>query len=202
RICQRSRITRKQPMLSGVRGTHIVLPRFPGSPDEVVTTEIGGRPLYIVPWNDQILVGATAMPDNNDPGTTEPSKEEIDFLFQAFTRACTKTKHTLPDVRYAYTGIPPQPFAGKNHVGKQNDKCFIHDHSGDGAAQMLSIIGGNLMSAPELGRQCLRMIGHGGERAFHLSALPPRTRPPLLPQWGLGLVGVWGGAGAVPRGLG
>ncbi|HEY7095134.1 MAG TPA: FAD-dependent oxidoreductase [Terriglobales bacterium] len=201
RLCQRSRIPRKQPLLRGVRGTHIVLPRFPGSPDEVVCTHIGDMPLYVAPWNDQVLVGATAAQDNNDPGSAEPSKDEIEYLFKAFTRVFPKTKYTTHDIRYTYTGIRPQPYTGKNHVVKQSEKCFIHDHRSDGAAQMLSIIGGNLTSAPELGRQCLRMIGHGGRRATLFAALPQSTFDPMLDQWVLDLADVGGISEASARGI-
>ena len=61
-------------MLGGVRGSHIVVPRFPGSPNMAVYTEApDGRPIFILPWNDQIMVGTTEVADNGDPGKTAPS---------------------------------------------------------------------------------------------------------------------------------
>ncbi|MGA7301313.1 MAG: FAD-dependent oxidoreductase, partial [Candidatus Sulfotelmatobacter sp.] len=60
RVCQRSSIRMSKPMLGGVRGSHIVVPRFPGSPNMAVYTEApDGRPIFILPWNDQIMVGTT-----------------------------------------------------------------------------------------------------------------------------------------------
>src|ERR1700685_3117891 len=56
RICQRSSVRTAQPMLGGVRGSHIVLPRFPGAPSTALFTEaIDRRLVFILPWNDQIL---------------------------------------------------------------------------------------------------------------------------------------------------
>ena len=42
RVCQRSSIRMDKPMLGGVRGSHIVVPRFPGSPNMAVYTEARG----------------------------------------------------------------------------------------------------------------------------------------------------------------
>src|SRR5580698_9160223 len=51
RVCQRSSIRMNKPMLSGVRGSHIVLPRFPAAPSNPLYTEAAdGRPIFVVPW--------------------------------------------------------------------------------------------------------------------------------------------------------
>lgn len=64
RLCQRSRISPGGIPFTNMRHTHIVLPRFPGAPDAMVTTTaVDGEPISILPWNEQILVGATEVPD-------------------------------------------------------------------------------------------------------------------------------------------
>jgi len=88
RVCQRSSIRMAKPMLGGVRGSHIVLPRFPGSPSAAVYTEAAdGRPIFVLPWNDQILVGTTEVADTGDPGRTVPSAEEISYLVQSVAQS-------------------------------------------------------------------------------------------------------------------
>ena len=48
RVCQRSSIRTQKPMLGGVRGSHIVLPRFSGSPSAALYTEaVDGRPIFV-----------------------------------------------------------------------------------------------------------------------------------------------------------
>ena len=50
RTCQRSGVKTRRAMVSGVRGSHIVLSHFPGAPGTAVYSEgVDGRPLYIVP---------------------------------------------------------------------------------------------------------------------------------------------------------
>src|ERR1700758_5377105 len=82
-ICQRSAVRTSKPMLGGVRGSHIVLPRFAGAPTAALYTEAGdGRPVFVVPWNEQILVGTTEVADTGDPGKTAPAPEEIEYLLK------------------------------------------------------------------------------------------------------------------------
>ena len=65
RVCQRSSVRMSKPLLGGVRGSHIVLPRFAGSPSAAVYAEgADGRPMFVIPWNDQILAGTTEVADN------------------------------------------------------------------------------------------------------------------------------------------
>ena len=202
RLCQRSRIAMKDPMLGGVRGSHIVLPRFPGAPEAAVYSEHeDGKPFFVVPWNEQILVGSTAIPDNNDPGTTEPTQPEIDSLMQAFTRLFPRSKVSARDIRYAFAGVRPQPFTGKKQLSKLTDKCFVHDHSGDGAAQMLSVVGGSLITAVELGRQCMTMIGAKNHRTQAMAAVAQENLDPMLDQWVLDIADVGGISEESARGI-
>src|ERR1700751_729899 len=54
RICQRSTVRTKKPMIGGVRGSHIVLPRFSGAPTAALYTEArDGRPVFVFTWKEQ-----------------------------------------------------------------------------------------------------------------------------------------------------
>ena len=49
-------------MVGWVRGSHLVLPRFPGAPQSAVYTEaMDGRPIFVIPWNGELLVGTTEV---------------------------------------------------------------------------------------------------------------------------------------------
>src|SRR3984893_1584451 len=93
RVCQRSSIRMAKPMLGGVRGSHIVLPRFSGSPGAAVYTEAAdGRPIFVLPWDDQNLVGTTEVADNGDPGKTAPSADEIGYLLSSVAQLFPKAE--------------------------------------------------------------------------------------------------------------
>ena len=103
----RSRIETTHPMVGGIRGSHIVLPRFAGAPDAAVYTEaVDKRPIFVIPWNEQILVGTTEVADQGDPGKVQPSQEEIDYLVRSFV-------HLFPQVKLsAAISVTPSPEFG------------------------------------------------------------------------------------------
>ena len=74
-------------MIGGVRGSHLVLPKFAGAPEQAIYSEaIDGRPIFVIPWNDQLLVGTSEVADSNVPDNPQPSAQELDYLFQSFAR--------------------------------------------------------------------------------------------------------------------
>jgi glycerol-3-phosphate dehydrogenase len=160
RMCQRSSIRMAKPMLGGVRGSHIVLSRFSGSPNAAVYTEaVDGRPIFILPWNDQLLVGTTEVADNGDPSRTAPSPDEISYLVRSVAQLFPKAKITLQSVKHAFAGIRPLPYSPDNKPSAVTRQHVLHDHTDDGAARMLSVIGGKLTTAASLARDCARKIG-------------------------------------------
>jgi glycerol-3-phosphate dehydrogenase len=183
RICQRSSVRTSKPMLGGVRGSHIVLPRFPGAPTAALYTEAAdGRPVFILPWNEQVLVGTTEVPDTGDPARTAPSNEEIEYLFKATTKLFPKTKLSAHDIKYAFAGIRPLPNAPANKPSAVTRRHFLHDHTEDGAAKLISVIGGKLTTAASLARECVRKIGVNVAEPMAVTVGPGSALDPMLDQ--------------------
>jgi len=160
RICQRSTVRTGKPMLGGVRGSHIVLPHFSGAPNAALYTEAGdGRPVFVLPWNEQLLVGTTEVPDSSDPGKTAPSAEEVEYLLRTAAQLFPKAKLTAQSIKCAFAGVRPLPNAPGDKPSAVTRRHFLHDHSDDGAQRMISIIGGKLTTAASLARECARKIG-------------------------------------------
>ena len=181
RVCQRSAIRMAKPMLGGLRGSHIVLPRFPGSPSAAVYTEaVDGRPIFVLPWNDQILVGTTEVGDNGDPGKTVPSAEEISYLLRSVAQLFPKAKLSAQSVKHAFAGIRPLPYSPDNRPSAVTRRHILHDHADDGAAHMLSVIGGKLTTAASLARDCARKIGLNAAEPNTVALGPGAALDPLL----------------------
>jgi glycerol-3-phosphate dehydrogenase len=160
RVCQRSSVRTSKPMLGGVRGSHIVLPRFPGAPNTALYTEAAdGRPVFVLPWNDQVLVGTTEVPDTSDPSKTAPSNEEVEYLLRTVTKLFPKAKISSHDIKYAFAGVRPLPNSPGNKASAVTRRHFLHDHTADGAARLISVIGGKLTTAASLARECARKMG-------------------------------------------
>ena len=61
-------------MIGGVRGSHLVLPKFAGAPQQAIYSEaIDGRPIFVIPWNEQLLVGTSEVADSSVPDNPQPS---------------------------------------------------------------------------------------------------------------------------------
>jgi glycerol-3-phosphate dehydrogenase len=184
RLCQRSRIRTHQPMIGGVRGSHIVLPRFAGAPDAALYTEaVDGRPIFVVPWNEQLLVGTTEIPDHGDPSRVEPTSEEIEYLLQSLLAIFPRARVSWDDIRYAFAGVRPLPFSPKQDPRTVTRRHILHDHTDDGAAHMISIVGGKLTTAAEVARQCARQMALPIKRRAELVTPIAESVDPMLDSW-------------------
>jgi glycerol-3-phosphate dehydrogenase len=174
RLCQRSRIRMQHLMVGGVRGSHVVLPLFAGAPDSAVYSEgIDGRPIFVIPWNGQTLVGTTECKDVGDPAKTRPSPDEITYLLQSFNGLFPRAGFIPKDIKHAFAGIRPLPFSPNAKFSAVSRKHYLHDHKCDGAAQMISVIGGKLTTAAELARQCTRKMFSNNSKHSPAIAVSP-----------------------------
>jgi glycerol-3-phosphate dehydrogenase len=181
RVCQRSSIRTAKPLLGGVRGSHIVLPRFSGSPGMALYTEaVDGRPIFVLPWNDQILVGTTEVTDTADPAKTAPSHEEIDYLVRSVVQLFPKAKISAQTVKHAFAGVRPLPYSSDDKPSAVTRKTIVHDHESDGAARMLSVIGGKLTTAASAARECARKIGLNAHEPATMAIAQGPALDPLL----------------------
>lgn len=183
RICQRSTVRTKKPLIGGVRGSHIVLPRFSGAPTAALYTEASdGRPVFVLPWNEQILVGTTEVADAGDPSKTAPSPQEIEYLLQLVSGLFPKAKLSAHDIKYAFAGVRPLPNTPGDKPSGVTRRHFLHDHSDEGAARMISVIGGKLTTAASLARECARKLGIAVQEPKMLAVGPGTALDPLLDQ--------------------
>lgn len=147
-------------MIGGVRGSHLVLPHFEGAPAQAIYTEaLDGRPIFVIPWNGQLLVGTSEVPDGHSPDNPQPSPQEIDYLWQSFTHLFPRSGLTPSDIRYDFAGIRPLPYAPGKAASDITRRHILHDHRDNGAAGLISIIGGKLTTAAALAREVGRKLG-------------------------------------------
>jgi len=183
RICQRSTVRTGKPLIGGVRGSHIVLPRFSGAPNSALYTEAAdGRPVFVLPWNEQLLVGTTEVPDSGDPGRTSPTVEEIEYLVKTAARLFPKAKLSAKDIKYAFAGVRPLPNSAGNNPSAVTRRHFLHDHSDDGAQRMISVIGGKLTTAAALARELAGKIGLPVKEPQSVLVGPGSALDPMIEQ--------------------
>jgi glycerol-3-phosphate dehydrogenase len=147
-------------MIGGVRGSHIVLPKFAGAPDAAVYSEaVDGRPFFVIPWNEQLLVGTTEVGDSGDPSQVQPSAEEIAYLLHSVQSLYPRERVSASDVRCAFAGVRPLPYSPGAELSGLSRRHYLYDHSRDGAEGMISVIGGKLTTAASLARECAAKVG-------------------------------------------
>ena len=182
RVCQRSAIRTSKPLLGGVRGSHIVLPRFVGAPTAALYTEAAdGRPVFVLPWNEMVMVGTTEVADASDPGKTAPSNEEIEYLFRTVVKLFPKARLAAHDIKYAFAGVRPLPNSG-GKASAITRRHFLHDHTSEGATRLISVIGGKLTTAASLARECARKIGIPVRNPASLALVPGSSLDPAMDQ--------------------
>jgi len=183
RICARSSVRTPKPLLGGVRGSHIVLPRFSGSPTAALYTEASdGRPVFILPWNEQVLVGTTEIPDTADPGKTAPSNEEVEYLLKTVAQLFPKAKLTSRDIKYAFAGVRPLPHSPSEKPSAVTRRHVLHDHEENGAARLISVLGGKLTTAAALARECARKIGLAVQEPKAIAVGPGTSLDPMMDE--------------------
>ncbi len=194
RFCAQAGVSAKR-MIGGVRGSHVVLPVFPGAPTTPVYTEAeDGRPIFVIPWNGQMLLGTTEAFDDCDPGDAQPSPAEIDYLFAALHRLLPQNGSNQRDVRYAYAGVRPLPYSPGAVASDIPRGHYLVDHADDGAQGLISVVGGKLTTAARLARDCARKIGiRIPEPAVDLCAAPTSDGIcSALRQWAYQVSGMLG----------
>ena len=173
-------------MVGGVRGSHLVLPRFSGAPRQPVYFEAAdGRQVFVLPWNGQTLVGTTEVADSERPDNPQVSADEIDYLLASFLRVFPNSQITKADIHATMAGVRPLPYAPGKSYGAIPRKHILHDHRGDGAAGLLSLIGGKLTTGASAGRDVARLLGANIAEPINVFA-PPALEAGLessMRQW-------------------
>jgi glycerol-3-phosphate dehydrogenase len=173
RLCQRSSLRLRRPISTNIRSTYLVTAPMPGTPSAPVCTETSdGKPLTIVPWNDQLLVGPIETVDASDPAKVNATAD-VHRLQQTLLELFSKTRVMKPEARFAFSAIRSTPARSGSAPENSGWEHTLHDHSADGAARMITVVGGTMATAIRIARDC---AAHVGARPGETRGLPQRSR--------------------------
>jgi glycerol-3-phosphate dehydrogenase len=174
-VCAATGVNTSTPLIGGVRGSHIVLPPVAGMPNAAVYSEAAdGRPFFLIPWNHQLLVGTTEVPQTRDPATASPSAAEIEYLLASARRIVPGIHLSRSDISFTFSGVRPLPFSPGKRAAAITRRHIWHDHAVDGMGGMFSLIGGKLTTAALVGRECARKLGFIVPEPI-IAVLPPNA---------------------------
>ena len=174
--------------IGGTRGTHLVVDLGGRGPRHAVlaSAKSDGRPMFVTPWLDHHIIGTTDVRDDEDPSDVRAADWEIDYLVAEAARILPGVGVEHRNVLYAYSGVRPLAQAREGvFEGAISRRSLIVDHSSEGVQELVSIVGGKLTTAAELGRKAADAVARliGRPRARGITALPeiPTSRAVFLP---------------------
>lgn len=155
-----------RPLIDGTQGSHIIVDRFPGAPCGATYAEAAedGRPFFVIPWQEWLLIGTTDVPFAGDPADARPSSDEIDYLIRQTNAAFPTATLNGASIHVAYAGVRPLPAMHGKKASEVTRRHFIRHHSRV-ASGLFSVIGGKLTTyrglAEEVTDIMCRRVGHG-----------------------------------------
>lgn len=165
-------------LIGGTKGSHIVVGKFEGAPADAFYVEAAadGRPIFIIPWNEQYLIGTTDIRFDGDPAAVRASRDEVDYLLAETNRVFSSAQLGIDDVHYAYAGVRPLPRREQGPESAITRRHIIRPNTAV-ARGLVSIIGGKLTTYRNLAEQAVDFAG-----TFLDRKLPAcRTRDNQLP---------------------
>ncbi len=143
-------------LIGGAKGSHIFL--FHARLREllhgkgVYAEADDGRPIFITPLGDCVLVGTTDEPFEAAPETAVASEQEIDYLLRAVNLVFPQAAITRRDVNFHGCGVRPLPFADSDSTAAITRRHSLHRHQ-DAPLPLWSVIGGKLTTCRSLAEE-------------------------------------------------
>lgn len=179
---------RAAPLIAPSQGTHLVLPRrfLPGDSALLVPRTADGRVIFIIPWQDRVLVGTTDTPVAQ--ATAEPTAQaaDIDFLLATAQRYLASPVGR-GDILSVFTGI--RPLVSGNGVAtaslSREHTLLVDPQSG-----LLSVAGGKWTTYRRMAEQAVDLAQRLGQLAAEpcptadlqiVAASVPEPSPSLHP---------------------
>lgn len=167
-------------LIGGTRGSHLVVAPVAGLPQSAIYVEAvsDGRPFFIVPWNDLLLIGTTDVRFDGDPANVTITEAERNWLLEETRRLFPQAGRFEQQVCYGYSGIRPLPFQAEGAPGAITRRHLIHAHTR--AEGLFSIIGGKLTTHRSLAEDTMRAIRKSLPRPSRKSDSISRPLPGML----------------------
>ena len=165
-------------LIGGTKGSHIVVGQFTGAPADAfyVEAQQDGRPIFIIPWNGQYLIGTTDIRFEEDLAEIRASDDEIDYLLDETNRVFPTAQLQRSDIHFAYAGVRPLPKRDKGPESSITRRHIIANNT-EIANGFISIIGGKLTTYRNLAEQAVDRLGKVTGRKLPAC----RTKDTLLP---------------------
>lgn len=139
-----ARITPAQtmPAIELVQGTHILMEGQVKQGIYYLESPSDRRAVFVIPWQNRIMVGTTETRYLGDPGKVEPLYAERQYLLDILQHYFPQYSSLTPNAVDAFAGVRVLPAGEQNHFQRKRETCFVVDN--ELQPTLLSIYGGKL----------------------------------------------------------
>lgn len=149
------------PLMGGTKGSHFVSHhaglRAAVASGGFYTEASDGRPVFVLPLADAVLVGTTDLPYQGDPADAVATEAELDYLLAVVNRLLPHIGLARGDIDFCYCGVRPLPRSDASRPAAITRRHWMEEHTG-AAVPTFSIVGGKLTTCRSLAESSAKTI--------------------------------------------
>jgi glycerol-3-phosphate dehydrogenase len=160
------------PLLRRTKGVHLILPRERlGHRHAIVLHAVrDGRLLFVIPWDEQSIVGTTDTDFTGSPDAVSTESEDVDYLLETVNHYFPNARLAGRDVMASYAGLRPLIARAVAEAPStvSREEAIVQSASG-----LVSIGGGKLTTYR---RVAVRIVDRVAERLMSVYGIRSRRR--------------------------
>lgn len=142
-----------QRLIAGTKGSHILTdqPALRAALGErgLYAEAADGRPVFILPFGEWVLVGTTDLPYRGDPAEARATQAELDYLIASVNHVLPAVQLTAADIAMHYCGVRPLRASSRSTPAARSRRHSIEVHWGV-PWPLVSLVGGKLTTCRQL----------------------------------------------------
>ena len=125
-----------------VQGAHIILPVQMGNIIFYIESPKDKRPLFVMPWYDNTMIGTTESEFEGEPSKTFPHEREVNYLLEAFYHYFPEYENKKIEIEGKFSGLRVLPKSKKDANKRSRETIYFRDRKHK--PRIISIFGGKL----------------------------------------------------------
>jgi len=147
--------TASQLKIDLVLGTHIIVPGKLKHGMYYLEAPQDKRAIFVMPWNENTMIGTTEVIFNDSPEKTTPPESDIEYLLNVYNNYFENSL-SKKDVIDAFSGLRVLPANDENAFSRPRD-TVVH-HNSENNPKIFTLYGGKLTAHRATAQQVMRTV--------------------------------------------